>query len=318
MHCDGGGLYLQVTPSKEDRPDNKSWLFRYATGEIKTSRNGKPRPVERAMGLGSYPDVSLADAREKAAGARKLREDGRDPIKARDDERAAQAAATAKAMTFDQCRDAYLASHRVGWRSAKHGKQWARSLDMYGADLEIFACVKRRRNDEAVACHDAPPQAPAWWPRRKIGAENRSCRVAIPIRRESRMKGGREHRVPLAPAALRVIERQQHVRENDFVFPGPQRHGLSPMAIVKLLRRMGRDFTVHGFRATFRDWAAERTSYPREVAEAALAHVVGSKVEAAYQRGDLFEKRGKLMDAWAKYCTSTPVEQGQVVPLRAV
>jgi integrase len=89
------------------------------------------------------------------------------------------------------------------------------------------------------------------------------------------------------------------------------------MAIVKLLRRMGRDFTVHGFRSTFRDWASERTSYPREVAEAALAHMVANKVEAAYQRGDLFEKRRKLMDAWAKYCTSTPVEQGQVVPLRA-
>jgi integrase len=91
------------------------------------------------------------------------------------------------------------------------------------------------------------------------------------------------------------------------------------MAFLMLLRRMKRDdLTAHGFRSTFRDWAAERTNFPSEVVEIALAHVVGSKVEAAYRRGDLFEKRRRLMDAWADFCVAAPTEQGNVVSLRAV
>jgi integrase len=90
------------------------------------------------------------------------------------------------------------------------------------------------------------------------------------------------------------------------------------MAMAMILRRMGReDLTVHGFRSTFRDWAAERTAFPREVAEAALAHAIGDKVEAAYRRGDLFEKRRKLMEAWAGYCTS-PAAAARVVSIRGV
>ena len=88
------------------------------------------------------------------------------------------------------------------------------------------------------------------------------------------------------------------------------------MAMLALLKRMGRsDLTVHGFRSTFRDWAAERTSFPNEVVEMALAHAVGDKVEAAYRRGDLFEKRRRLMDAWAAYCAK-PAAAGEVVPMR--
>jgi integrase len=87
------------------------------------------------------------------------------------------------------------------------------------------------------------------------------------------------------------------------------------MALLMTLRRMGRDdLTAHGFRSTFRDWAAERTSYAREVAEAALAHSIGDKVEAAYRRGDLFEKRGRLMEAWAKYC-ALPAPRGEIIEL---
>jgi integrase len=92
---------------------------------------------------------------------------------------------------------------------------------------------------------------------------------------------------------------------------------MSNMAMEMLLRRMGRAITVHGFRSTFRDWAAERTNFPSEVAEMALAHAVGSKVEAAYRRGDLFEKRRRLMEAWAEYCAKAPAEKGSVVALRA-
>ena len=91
---------------------------------------------------------------------------------------------------------------------------------------------------------------------------------------------------------------------------------MSNMAMDMLLRRMGRDVTVHGFRSTFKDWASERTNFPNEVSEAALAHVVGDKVEAAYRRGDMFEKRRRLMEAWAEYCTKAPAGGVVVVPMR--
>lgn len=119
-----------------------------------------------------------------------------------------------------------------------------------------------------------------------------------------RMKAGREHRVPLSPAAVTLIEAMARVRHSEFVFPGVRpKKPLSNMALLQLLKRMKRgDLTSHGFRSTFRDWAAERTSFPREVAEMALAHTLSDKVEAAYRRGDLFQKRSKLMEAWATFC----------------
>jgi integrase len=121
-----------------------------------------------------------------------------------------------------------------------------------------------------------------------------------------RMKAGRGHRVPLSPAALNIARRLSEVRTSNFVFPGLRpRRPLSNMAMTALLRRMGRgNLTVHGFRSAFRDWAAEATAHPREVAEAALAHVLRDTTEAAYQRGDLFEKRRKLMDDWAAFTFS--------------
>jgi integrase len=122
-----------------------------------------------------------------------------------------------------------------------------------------------------------------------------------------RMKAGREHRVPLSAAAVAILRRMEDVREGDLVFPGDRRTALSNMAMLMLLRRMGRgDLTVHGFRATFRTWGAECTSFPREVIEAALAHLVGDATEQAYQRGDMFEKRRRLMAAWADYCARAP------------
>jgi integrase len=118
-----------------------------------------------------------------------------------------------------------------------------------------------------------------------------------------RMKAGREHRVPLSRAAVQVIEAMAVIRCSEYVFPG-QRNGrpLSNMAFLMLLRRMGRgSLTAHGFRSTFRDWCAEQTNFPRELAELALAHNVGDSVERAYQRGDLFEKRREIMNAWAHF-----------------
>ena len=137
----------------------------------------------------------------------------------------------------------------------------------------------------------------------------------------ARMKAHRDHRVPLSARALAILHEMQAARHGDgFVFPGREPGGpLSNMAFLMLLRRMGRaDVTVHGFRSSFRDWAAERTSVPSEVAEMALAHAVGNKVEAAYRRGDLFEKRRRLMQQWATFCTTAPVgeRQGNVTPMR--
>lgn len=118
-----------------------------------------------------------------------------------------------------------------------------------------------------------------------------------------RMKGGREHRVPLSSQALALLERVQALGVKGWVFPSPnKRKALSNMAMLALLERMGRsDLTVHGFRSTFRDWAGDHTTFPREVAEAALAHVIGDKAEQAYRRSDALEKRRKLMQAWADF-----------------
>ena len=122
------------------------------------------------------------------------------------------------------------------------------------------------------------------------------------------MKAYREHKVPLNARAMAILTEMRAISQSDFVFRG--RRG--KLSEVRVLR--GSNITVHGFRSTFRDWAAERTNFPREVAEMALAHAIPNAVEAAYRRGDLFEKRRKLMDAWAEFC-GKPQSGGKVVPI---
>ena len=131
-----------------------------------------------------------------------------------------------------------------------------------------------------------------------------------------RMKAGREHRVPLSDRALEIVKNLEPVTGNLFLFPGRNAGaGLSNMSLLKVLKLMNRaDITVHGFRSTFRDWAAEHTDYSSEVVEMALAHTISDKTEAAYRRGDLFDKRRKLMSAWASFCMSSSAE---VIPLRS-
>jgi integrase len=131
----------------------------------------------------------------------------------------------------------------------------------------------------------------------------------------ARMKSGREHRVPLSDRALEIIGEQR--REGEFVF-AERRAGapLSNMSMLELMRDMrGKGATVHGFRSTFRDWAAEQTSYPNELGEIALAHVVSDKTEAAYRRGDMMEKRRRLMADWGAYCEKPPVATGDNIVL---
>jgi integrase len=131
-----------------------------------------------------------------------------------------------------------------------------------------------------------------------------------------RMKSKREHRVPLSSAAMKVLERA-NIEGSEFLFPGTKAgQGLSNMALLKVLERMNRgDLTVHGFRATFKTWATERSNFPRELVEAALGHVLEDKTEAAYQRGDMLEKRRRLMTAWAEFC-GKHAAVGTVVNLR--
>lgn len=133
----------------------------------------------------------------------------------------------------------------------------------------------------------------------------------------SRMKAKREHRVPLSDRSVEVLTKLP--READYVFPGSRKSvPISNMAMATLLRRMGRtDITVHGFRSTFRDWAAERTGYANHIVEMALAHTVGDKVEAAYRRGDLLDKRARLMAEWENFCSTWPTDAANTVtPLR--
>jgi integrase len=155
-----------------------------------------------------------------------------------------------------------------------------------------------------------------------LGARPGEVKGKVWIVPPERMKGGKEHRVPLSEAALAVLAGMKDEGAK-FIFPGGKRgKPLSNMALLTVLRRMGRPgITVHGFRSSFRDWCAERTNYPREVAEMALAHAVSDKVEAAYRRGDLFIKRVRLMEEWARHCgtveeqTNPTKDQRAVVPM---
>lgn len=136
----------------------------------------------------------------------------------------------------------------------------------------------------------------AQWP--EIDLDNRIWTIPA-----ERMKAGAEHRVPLTDQAITLLRKMATIRRGDLVFEGQSKgKPLSNMAMAMVLRRMKISATPHGFRSTFRTWASEKTGFQHEVCEAALAHTIGDKVVAAYQRGDLFEKRRALMVEWAKYC----------------
>lgn len=130
-----------------------------------------------------------------------------------------------------------------------------------------------------------------------------------------RMKAKKEHRVPLSPAAIGLLEAIERAEDQDLVFPSPRSGGvLSDMALLELMRRQSLDATPHGFRSTFRDWAGEYTNYPRELAEVALAHIKTDATEAAYWRGDVLEKRRRMMADWAEFI-STPHDSVAVIPI---
>jgi integrase len=195
---------------------------------------------------------------------------------------------------------AHLLPSRNRAKSVRHHPALAWSeLPEFMTELRIHSAVSARALEFTILTATRTTESiEAVWPEIDIQAGI----WTIP---KERMKGGRQHRIPLANAAIAIIDELPQLAGNAFVFPGGRKgRPFSNMAMLKLLRGMRPGLTVHGFRSTFRDWVAEATTFPRELAEAALAHIVGNAVERAYQRGDLFEKRRQLMQKWAEFALS--------------
>ncbi|MBM1558764.1 integrase arm-type DNA-binding domain-containing protein [Sulfitobacter mediterraneus] len=362
-HGDGRGLFLFVKPTLA-----RSWVLRY---QVQGRRHD--------LGLGAYPDVTLAMARQRATDARRMILDGDDPIAKR---------RQAQPKNFKDAALELIESKRSGWKNAKHAAQWTSTLEAYvfptlgpmqvtkiatadvvGALKPIWSQKPETANrvrqrieavlDYASALGIREGDNPARWrghldnllpkptkvravqhhpalshadipdfmeelsTRKGVSAraltftiltaarsgETRGMTWAevdlnngvwtIPARR---MKAAKEHRIPLSLTAIAQLG--ERGADTDLVFGSETKAGkpISDMSMTALLRRMEYDnITVHGFRSTFRDWAGETTSFPREVIEAALAHGIKNKAEAAYARGDLFDKRRTLMEAWADF-----------------
>lgn len=378
LHTVGGvpGLALQVLES-----GGRTWILRTVIGKRR-----------REMGLGGYPGVTLAMARDAAREARDLVRRGIDPIEAAREAKQSLMATPPVAYTFKAAADAYIAAHSASWKNPKHRDQWTATLSNYAfpvmGDLDVAAIelkhvmrvlepiwlqktetAKRLRGriemvlDWAGARGFREGPNPARWRghldkllakpskvrrivhhralpidaigafmtrlRNADGVGARALEFAILTAARSgevrgatwaeidlegglwtigaeRMKAAREHRVPLSEAALAVLQKMPRGHSDQYVFRAALGGQLSDMTISSVLRRLQVDAVPHGFRSTFRDWAAERTAYPNEVAEMALAHAVGNKVEAAYRRGDLFAKRLALMKDWAAFCSGKP------------
>jgi integrase len=387
LYCDGGNLYLQVTPSA-----SKTWVFRFRSPLTHKMRD---------MGLGPLHSVGIPEARERAAMQRAAILRGLDPIEERDRAKRHNALAAAKAMTFSACAISYIASHRAGWRNAKHADQWQSTIATYcgpifgslpvqdvdtGLVVQVLEPIWATKAETAsrlrgrienvldwakvmgyrtgenparwrghlayhlpklakksrVQHHKAMPfvEVPAFVTSlRAISTTVSRCleftiltaaRTSEAIHAQveefdlreatwtipaTRMKAGREHRVPLSPRAAEIV-RQSLSKGQRFLFPGVSaRKPICNMAMLYLLARIGIPFTVHGFRSSFRDWSAERTDLQREVCEAALAHTISDAAEAAYRRTDLFDKRRILMERWAAFIDASPQEPA-VIPIR--
>jgi integrase len=349
----------------------------------------------RDLGLGPYPDISLAMARERAAEARTLIASGVDPIAKKQQ---------AKPKTFKEAALELIENKRHGWKNAKHAAQWTSTLEadvfpkigrilvakietadvmatlnpIWSVKPETANRIRQRieavldyatalglrtgdnparwrghldnllpkpRKVRAIKHHAALPHADIaaflsdLAERSGIAANALGFTILTAARSgetrgmtwgevdldaatwtipAERMKAAKEHRVPLSKAAIALLGPRRD--NNALVFESEAKPGkpISNMSMTAVLRRMKRDtITVHGFRSTFRDWAGETTGFPREVIEAALAHGIKDKAEAAYARSDLFDKRRALMDAWANVAI-TNKQESNVVSLNNV
>jgi len=362
-HSDGKGLYLLVK-----KTGRKSWVYMWNKDHRR-----------REMGLGGFPDVSLARAREKAQAARELIAEDKDPIREKK-----------KTVTksFGEAADHLVETLRADWTNEKHRQQWTRTVSHYCKPIrnipvgsvdtdDVLRVLKpiwtekeetarrlrariERILDYASAHNWREGENPARWkghlkdilpkrdklkkrnfaamPYEKIpnflsDLEKERGMAALALKMTihtalrtnevlelkwseidlkkkiltipaERMKGDNEHVVPLSSSMLKLLGEVKMFQSSDYVFPGARAgRPLSNMSMNMLMRRMGvNDATVHGFRSSFRDWCGDHTQYPREIAEAALSHKVGNKVEQAYRRRSALEKRGELMQDWSVYC----------------
>lgn len=379
------GLALNVS-----KTGARSWILRATVG-------GK----RRDMGLGSFPEITLARAKDIAREKREMVRNGIDPITARRQAQAALKAEQASFMTFEEAARQYIAAHEAGWRNPKHAMQWKRTLEKYAYPvigtlhvrdasldhiLKILEPIWREKTETASRLRgriesildwarvrgSRTGDNPARWKgnldallpaRNKVAAVKHhaaldwhetpdfiqalrqqeglapkvlefciltACRSGevrgaqwgeIDLKRAvwtipaSRMKAGKEHRVPLTTVAMNILNDLEPIKGCNYIFPNSREKPLSDMALSQVLRRMNKKFTVHGFRSTFRDWAGESTAYPREVIEHALAHRLKDKAEAAYARGDLFTKRVGLMKAWSDFLSKPMPKSATVTPM---
>jgi len=385
------GLLLQMTPT-----GGRTWLLRVSIG-------GKRREI----GLGGFPEVSLAQARERARETKDKIWHGIDPLKERKAAQSALVTSAGRGMTFKIATDRYLTAKLDAFRNAKHRQQWNNTLRTYAEPtlggilvdditvqdvlrvlepiwrsktetasrvrgriesvlswatvaghrtgdnparwagnlkelLPAASKVAKRRNQPALQIDDAPRWLAAVHERSGIGtralefaaltaARSQEVRgaewaeidldAALWIVPAIRTKMDREHRVPLTHQAVALLKALPHIEGTELVFPAPRGGELSDMTLSAATKRIhstdiaagrpgfldrvnNRPAVPHGLRSTFRDWVAERTQFPGEMAEVALAHKVGNAVEAAYRRGDMVEKRRTMMTAWAEYLYS--------------
>ncbi|MEL6735962.1 MAG: tyrosine-type recombinase/integrase [Pseudomonadota bacterium] len=398
-----GGLLLQFRRTNDTAGNEiytRSWVLR-------ASASGK----RREFGLGSYPDVSLADAKEKAREFKAKIRNGIDPIEERKAQRSALVAEQLRSLTFATAVDRYLDAKLDEYENPKHRQQWRNTLKSYAIpalgnmlvqDITVqdvlralqpiwhtktetasrvrgrveavlnWATVSGHRTGDNPArwagnlkeLLPAPSKiaketnhpalqiddVPSWLNRLRqmdgmgryalefsLLTASRSQEVrgalweeidldkALWIIPASRMKMSREHRVPLSTAAVELLEQVPRFAGSEYVFPAPRGGKLSDMTLSAAMKRLhqaeekagghgfvdrvsGRPAVPHGLRSTFRDWVGERTGFPGDLAEMALAHKVASDVEAAYRRGQMTDKRRPLMQAWADFCTGVEAE----------
>jgi len=407
-HAVGGvaGLVLQVRArGQPGAPMARSWILRLRRGN-----------TQQAIGLGSYPLVGLAEAREQAKKLALEAKSGVDLLARKREQRSALISANSKRKTFQECAEAYMEAHASDYTNDKHRRQWASTLEGYAypkigglmvADiamrhvLDVLLQESTRRDGErgklwylksetakrlldrirtvldyATVKEYRSGTNPAMWkgyletqlpsPRRlskqkhqpalpydQIGGFMASLRLNRSISARAlefliltgvrsgsvrladwseidlakklwiipaeHTKARREHRVPLQPQAITLLQGLPRVAGTNKVFPNREGKALSDMALSQLMRGMRErsgfvgEAVPHGFRSTFRDWAAEQTNYPDEIRKAASGHVTGDQVKEAYQRSDLLEKRRRLMNEWANFIDRTPSVEAEVV-----
>jgi integrase len=388
-YVDGAGLYLQHEPS-----GRLTFAYRYASPTQRVLVGNIRIGKDRMILLGSYSgkrhtgDLTLSEARNKAAITRALVRGGTDPLDV------VEVVAPPSVPTYREVADSYIKSQEAGWRNTKTAARWRSNLALHSTPLvdlpinevkvehvkaalfpiwESKHFTARKFREQIVAILDAAKayghrsgdNPAAWAGNLKSMLKKQEAKVShhealdwtkiadfMPKLREiegmgalaleftiltaarsgetrgatwseidvatatwtipaDRMKMDVEHRVPLSPRAIEILQQVAPLKRSDdcIVFPGVRRGtALSDMTLLSVLKRMNVDVTVHGFRSTFRTWAGDTAAAPREIAEMSLAHAIGDAAEQAYSRSSALERRRVLMTAWADFCERVPAD----------